>query len=460
MVLTDTFSNKTDSTSIQLAHLERVRFEELIAEIACDFVATSESELEATTSAALRKIGEFMVVDRVLLFQFNPDESLLFCQHEWTAGDLAPAMAKLQKLSRATRPWLFPKLGLGEPVVINRVSELPDDASMERSFLQWLGVESAVCAPLKVGGRVMGALFLHRVSSHGNWSEQLLARLKLVGNIIVSARERIHSRVARRTTQILADNVSRLSQTPPGEAKRQWDELAHADRIITLGEMAAGIAHELSQPLYSIKNFINAARNVVDQNPQSEWKDVASWLKQASNATGNAGAIIERLRYFARSNRHRRHEQPITGLIQEAITFMEFEMRRRETRVVLENQHVDATVLVDRVEILQVLVNLLQNACEAMATKDPAARIVTITVSCDEEVRVRVRDRGIGLPDDERDIFDPFMTTKPQGLGLGLAISKSIIEKHGGRLSAERNADAGATFQVAIPKFGESDKHE
>lgn len=571
--LKTTIANKPERSEVETT-LERVRFEELIAEITSDFVRISEDDLEEATRDALRRIGEFMEVDRVVLFELNSDPSMLRCESAWSAAGIKSTDAILQDESLLKSRWLLPKLATGELLAVSHVSDLPNTAASEREHLMRSGVQAAIWIPLHFCGRFVGTLCLASLRDSRIWSEQQISRLIVAANIIANARERFRSeRELRKTRQFVEgvtaasphicfvfdidsrrtlyintktydemglspeqivemgdqilprfvhpDDMIRFSslvedwrsagddeliqykyrtrrndgdewrwsnawlkpfhRAPDGhvdqvigwsedftdrqraeeDLQRLRDELAHVDRVNTLGEMAAGIAHEISQPLYSITNFLNAAKNVIEQHKQSDLEEVRSWLQQATNAARNAGEIIQRLRTFARTHRHQRQKEHIASLVTEAITFMEFEMRRRETRVVLEFHGENVTLMVDRVQILQVLVNLLQNACEAMVTRKPRERIVTVHVVSDsEKVAIQVRDRGVGLPANEHDIFNPFVTTKSEGLGLGLAISKAIVERHGGQLLAERNPDVGATFHVVIPLSTEFENYE
>jgi two-component system sensor kinase FixL len=241
-------------------------------------------------------------------------------------------------------------------------------------------------------------------------------------------------------------------------AERQLaHELARVDRVNSLGEMVTGVTHELSQPLSAVTNFIRAARNAIDLEDQPQLREAAEWLRQASSAANNASEIIRRLRSFSREQPIHRVEESVSELIAGAISLMRFEFQRHKMHVAWDNNADELRLLVDRVQIQQVLVNLLQNACEAMEACDVSERVVAVGVLIqDDYVEFFVRDRGIGLPENASQLFDRFVTTKPHGLGLGLAISKTIVEEHGGKLWAERNPDTGSTFRFILPIPGSS----
>jgi PAS domain S-box-containing protein len=413
--------------------VERVEFEQLIAESCSSLVQAGEGEMEEVVDRTLRAIGEFMAVDRVLLFEFDVEVSHLNCCNEWHTEGIEPAIGRLQKQSGAKYSWLFPKILAGQPLLVSNVRELPDEARAEREELSRHGVQSLVWVPLQSRGRVVGALCLDSIRCQRDWSEQLLARLKLAGDIIANARERMFAERA------LA-------------ASRQ--ELARVDRVNTLGEMAAGIAHEISQPLCALNNFVTAAKGQLLQPSPGDPQQIITWLDAAGTASRTAGEILQRLRSFARGHPIRqRQRESMVELVDEALQLLQFELSRRDMRVELQVDGPPAYLLADRVQIQQVLVNLIQNACDAVEAAPSSDRsIQLVVISRPAEIEVLVRDHGIGLPAEEIRIFEPFVTTKPAGLGLGLAISKTIIEDHGGRMWAERNPDSGATFHFVLPR--------
>jgi PAS domain S-box-containing protein len=240
------------------------------------------------------------------------------------------------------------------------------------------------------------------------------------------------------------------------EAEEKLNEmeahLAHAGRLSVLGEMVAGIAHEVNQPLYSIVNFAKACRNVLARKEEPDHKELIEWNDEIACAAARATEIIKRLRRFARRGAAEFAAIPVGELIEESIDLMAFELRRHKVVVRRDIASDAPAVRADRVEIQQVLVNLLQNACEAMAqTADSERQIALRSRLSEEGVVVSVQDHGPGLPDDkELRIFQPFVTTKENGLGIGLAISTTIVEAHGGRLWASDDRE-GATFHLLLP---------
>jgi len=231
--------------------------------------------------------------------------------------------------------------------------------------------------------------------------------------------------------------------------------LAHVARLSTMGEMMASIAHEVNQPLYAIRNFTRAAQNVLDGEGQPALADLREWHDAIAKAADRAGDIVKRMRRFARRDESVHRSCRINEVIQESAQLVTFEARRHQAAIRLELPDSSPLVNVDRVQIQQVLVNLLRNAFEAMDEPDNQAREVTLRVeSAGESIQVSVTDTGPGLPAHaDLDVFEPFATTKQQGLGMGLAISSSIVEAHDGRLWADSPAAGGAAFHFTLPAF-------
>jgi len=227
-------------------------------------------------------------------------------------------------------------------------------------------------------------------------------------------------------------------------------QLAHVARVSTLGEMMAGIVHEVNQPLGAIRNFVHATNNVLAAGKQIDLEILREWNTGISKAATHAAEIVERLRGFIRRSGLKRSSCGINEIVTEASQLMAFETSQRHVSLRLEACEDDPTVHVDRVEIQQVLVNLLQNAYEA--TPPGTSEVTVRTRLAGKFVEVSVADNGPGLPSEkDLQIFNAFVTSKQDGLGIGLTIAKTIIETHGGSLSAATNFNGGATFLFTLP---------
>jgi PAS domain S-box-containing protein len=238
-------------------------------------------------------------------------------------------------------------------------------------------------------------------------------------------------------------------------AHMQRAELAHIARVSTMGEIATGLAHELNQPLAAISNYAaSCAQAMASRTPGSDEK-VLSWIEKIATNTDRAGEMIRRLRSFTRKSEPRRSTVEVNELIDEVIDLLEAETRLQNVRVRWEaSTPIHATV--DRVQVQQVLVNLLRNSYEAMIGNGPDERQVVIATNLSHnKVEISVEDVGEGIAAENIErVFDAFFTSKPNGVGIGLAISRSIVEDHGGRLWVSSNPDRGVTFRFTLPLSG------
>lgn len=237
------------------------------------------------------------------------------------------------------------------------------------------------------------------------------------------------------------------------QSKRNESLLLHAARLSSLGELSAGIAHEVNQPLYSILNYAKAIKNKLQDEDSLDLEAIRTWVDQIHSEAARGGEITLRLKSFVKPTETQRQRSTIDKTIEESIQFVRIEAR--DAGAVIESSFAaDVPQLVfDRIQIQQVLINLLKNAIEACveaATNDP--RIVVGTEIDDGFVVVSVADNGPGVSvSDEMNILDPFHTTKHDGVGLGLAISKTIVEAHDGQLTYSTNETGGTTFRFSLP---------
>ncbi len=237
------------------------------------------------------------------------------------------------------------------------------------------------------------------------------------------------------------------------EARQYRDELAHVSRISTIGEMATGVAHELNQPLAAITSYSYVARSIVDRlDTRSD--ELHETLERLENQAIRAGDIVRRLRKFVTKNETVYVSTDLCALIRNVVTFVHPDIRQAETELELDFDRSTLQVQVDEIQIQQVLVNLIRNAIDAMHETPKSQRKVTVSTRIlhDGRVQVAVRDAGKGLPaDDLQKVFSAFFTTKQEGMGMGLAISRSIVEAHSGKLWAKPNTGPGLTFGFTIP---------
>jgi two-component system sensor kinase FixL len=229
-------------------------------------------------------------------------------------------------------------------------------------------------------------------------------------------------------------------------------ELLHVSRLSAMGQMTAALAHELNQPLTAIMNYVNAARRTLASSSAAEAVRAAELIDKAANQTARAGQIIRQLREFVEKRESARAELDLNKVIEEAIAlglvgFVDAGIGLR-TRLKRNLPH----VLIDKIQIQQVVINLVRNSIEAMLAV--ATRELTVDTKVGEKgfVEVSVSDTGPGLPDEVASrLFQPFVTTKEKGMGVGLSICQSIIEAHNGRIWTTPNEGRGVTFHFRLP---------
>lgn len=253
-----------------------------------------------------------------------------------------------------------------------------------------------------------------------------------------------------RMTGSIRDITDRV--TAEDQLRLHQEQLAHVARITTMGEMATGIAHELNQPLAAIASYSHAAKLNAENNVENKAQFV-NLLEKVKDQAIRAGDIVRRLRSFVNKTGSQHVPTDLNELVDDVIMLVEPDIRETRTRLDLNLDESSPCVLVDKIQIQQVLVNLIRNALDAMQDTPVEHRSVLISTRViDHEVaEVTVCDAGEGLSDDEaRQVFDTFYSTKQEGMGMGLAISRSIVEAHEGQLWAKPNAGAGVTFGFTI----------
>lgn len=235
-------------------------------------------------------------------------------------------------------------------------------------------------------------------------------------------------------------------------------DMAHLSRIAAVGAMASSLAHELNQPLTAICGYAEACQNLLRQGVDLPG-NMLEYLSELQSEAVRAGRIVQRFRAYVRKAPPQRGPQDINAVVREALDIVRVRLQRSGVGLRLQLADGLEQAAVDPVQIQQVLVNLVQNAMDAMAAVEPAnRRLVIKTAAAEGGIRVSISDSGVGLSSPSADrLFQPFFTTKVGGLGLGLSICRSIIESHGGRISASANADHGMTFEFTVPTNGSTE---
>ncbi len=279
---------------------------------------------------------------------------------------------------------------------------------------------------------------------HGSWDIIETAGLKQAKAEIKRLNEDLEQRVLERTSQLMrASEALREMQT----------ELAHVNRIATMGQLTASISHEVKQPIAAARNNASVALRLLRRSPP-DLEEVREALNCVVNDTHRASAVIDRIRDQIKRAPAQNESLDLNDAIIEVIALTRVEVANGRLEVQTRLAEGLPPILGDRVQLQQVVLNLMLNAMEAISlgVDGPRTLLIGTEQSQTDWVLVAIRDSGPGIgPEDLERVFDSFYTTKPGGVGLGLSISRSIIEAHGGRLWAEANLPQGAAFQFILP---------
>jgi two-component system sensor kinase FixL len=227
-------------------------------------------------------------------------------------------------------------------------------------------------------------------------------------------------------------------------------ELAHAQRLTELGQLVSALVHEVTQPLTAIRNYLGAASLLLGSEGDPKVREA---IRRAHEQSERAHHIIDHLRTFARKTEPRRQPEDLAAIIQQTLSLAMVDRRTQAPMVGVQCDPAAALVMIDKVQIEQVLFNLIRNATEAMAESPHRSLTIMVAPEGDTMTAVTVADTGPGLaPDIRKRLFMPFITSKAEGMGIGLSVCRSIILGHGGEIRADDNPDGGSRFRFTLPR--------
>lgn len=249
------------------------------------------------------------------------------------------------------------------------------------------------------------------------------------------------------------ENHRRLEESEARAAMQQ--QLARMDRQVTMGEMASSLAHELNQPLASITGYADICQRFLGQN---DLERLSQTLEKVSNEAIRASEIIRRTREFIRSRKMTQEPVAVVDLLENTVAIIHHSAQEHHIQIAIDSTLSDVEcVFVDKIQIQQVLINLLRNAMDALEQQDEPRQISVSAYSQGAAISICVADNGPGISGQVmKTLFAPFVTTKDDGMGIGLAISRAIVEAHHGQLDAYNQADGGACFELKLGRVDAS----
>ena len=535
---------------------ERMRFESLLVDLSATFVNLPADEVDTQIEQSLCKLIEFLGVDRSSFGELSEDKHSIRATHSSVVPGFPPFPPVILD---EQFPWYAEQIRRGEVLRFHRLpDEAPPEAVHERAYVIREGMKSNLTIPLKVGGSVLGVISFGSFRAYRAWPDELVQRLRLVGEIFVNALARRRAEQALRDSErryrelvetthavpweadldtyqiryvgpqavrllgypledwyregfwasrlhpddregvlrataealgrredhereyrMLSANgnvvwVHDLLTVPRGdtpqtlrgvlidvtarktaeeEALRLRDQLARVGRVTTMGELAAAIAHEINQPLCAIVSNAHAARRLLALGGEA-LAELPEALQDIVADSRRASEVIGRIRDLLQKRHPKRALLDLNDATREIVALLRHQLARKGISLSLDLAEDLPPVFGDRVQLQQVVLNLMVNAVEALDQTGDGPRELGLRTARAEgqTVVLTVRDSGPGIPPGQAEqIFDPLYTTKPGGMGIGLTISRSIIAAHGGRIWAEPNDPRGVTFHFTIP---------
>jgi PAS domain S-box-containing protein len=415
------------------AEVERHRaFERLLLKLSTDFANLPAERIQEGFESALGELAALCGADRVAVFLLD-ESDVLKSSYTWSVAGERRTPATFMEFAFGPDHPLRAALVRDGVLRVDDVRTLPDDVSETRERLLADGIGSFVDVPLVRRGRLLGLYGCATLGRPMDWPAEVADRLRIAAELFVTVIERLRAEA---------------------DMRRHRDALARALHVGTVGRLAAAIGHELNQPLASILNYALGCERRLAAG-ELDVEQLRDATRKIAEQAVRASEVMATLRNLVRKGSERRAPHDLNDVVRSALRFIEQDAMHAGVRIAVGHRAGLPPVLVDAIQVEQVVLNLVRNALDAItaAPRHPTrSEIRVLTRSrAPDAVEVSVADDGPGIePERAESIFDEFYTTKPEGLGLGLAISRAIIEAHGGRLWLDTSAGPGATFRFTL----------
>ncbi len=405
------------------------RFEELVSELSTTIAAAPPQRLDEELDRAFERIGQTLEIDRCGIVQLDADSGSFLIRHQWTSDDRFRVSEDFDFLRT---PWWLSKMMSGEGLVYSAVAELPAETAQDAAYLGEQLAQSSLGVPLTVGGRFVGFATFGSIRRARVWSSKIVSLTRLI-------------------TRTMGDAIARKQSAL--EIARLRAELIRVSRVLTMGELAAAMAHELNQPLTAIVANAEAINDMLD-DPEIDSDEVKAVLSDIVADGVRAGETVRRVKALVKGAETSKAPIVLDEVLGELARILRSDAIIRDVKLTIKSAAELPSVLADRIQLQQAVINLVMNGIDSVAERNGTLRAVSVLAAAPEEgwVQLEVQDTGGGIPADVKDrLFAPFFTTKREGTGMGLAITKSIVEAHGGRLAVSSNEHGGATFTIKLP---------
>lgn len=481
----------TEARGLEAKLKRHDEIETLMANLSSMFINIPAEETDGKINLALESVGKLLDVDRVYVFKYTDD--LEFCSntYEWCNEGIEAQIENLQSTPSDLLPWWTERMRNLQNIALSSLDELPPDATGEREVLEPQGIRSILVVPLSLAGKAQGFIGFDSVKAPKIWTQEDIAPLELLANIIANAQKRKEDE--KRLRELNATLEKRVEKKT-AELQKVQSQLYIQDKMVAIGQLAAGLAHEINNPVSFIAtNFVtleenlellieifNDYRNVLakysNESPDLKKqfdlitekektamvdyviKDLPKLFSESKNGFKRVTEIIASMRNFARQDSV---NQWVQYNLNEGI---------RETLVIARNAYKYSaklelelgdipTIQANPGQINQVLLNLIINSAQALSESESESSsrgIIRVRTWCEqEEVYCEISDNGPGIPENTlAKVFDPFFSTKAPGKGTGLGLSISfdiVVNKHSGQISVKNLEQGGACFSIVLP---------